>query len=83
MRRSLLTAVADYSTGFAIREVRERHAARSGQSELFQPYPRQLLADGAFPHLASMLDTNPPDQDDDNFERGPGWLLDGFAQELG
>jgi AcrR family transcriptional regulator len=78
----LLTAVADYSTGFAIREVRERDAARTGQSELLQPYLRQLVADGDFPHLAPMLDTGPLDPDDDNFERGLRWLLDGFAQEL-
>jgi AcrR family transcriptional regulator len=79
----LMTAVADYSTGFAVREVRERDAARTGQSELLQPYLRQLVAGGDYPHLAAMLDFGAPDSDDDNFERGLRWLLDGFAQELG
>ena len=79
----LMTAVADYSTGFAVREVRERDADRTGQGELLQPYLRQLVAGGDFPHLARMLDNGPPGQDDDNFERGLRWLLDGFAQELG
>jgi AcrR family transcriptional regulator len=78
----LMTAVADYGTGFAVREVRERDAARTGQSELLQPYLRQLVACGDYPHLAAMLDFGPPDSDD-NFERGLRWLLDGFAQELG
>jgi AcrR family transcriptional regulator len=79
----LMTAVADYSTGFAIREVRERDAARTGQSELLAPYLRQLVSGGDLPHLAAMLDSGPPGPDDDNFERGLRWLLDGFAQELG
>jgi hypothetical protein len=55
----LMTAVADYSTGFAIREAREREAARTGQSELLQPYLRQLADSGDFPHLAPMLDAAP------------------------
>jgi AcrR family transcriptional regulator len=79
----LMTAVTDYSTGFAIREIRERDAVRTGQSELLQPYLRQLVAGGGFPHLAPMLESGPPGPDDDNFERGLCWLLDGFAQELG
>jgi AcrR family transcriptional regulator len=79
----LMTAVADYSTGFAIREVREREAARTGQSELLQPYLRELVAGGDFRHLAQMLDAGPPGPDDDDFERGLRWLLDGFARELG
>lgn len=79
----LMTAVADYSTGVAVREVREREDARSGQSELLQPYLRRLAADGDFPHLATMLERGAPAPDDDNFERGLRWLLDGFARDLG
>jgi hypothetical protein len=30
-----------------------------------------------------MLDNGPPGQDDDSFERGLRWLLDGFAADLG
>jgi AcrR family transcriptional regulator len=76
----LLTAVADYSTGFAIREVREHTAARTGQAELLQPYLAELAAGGDYPHLAPMLRAGQPDTD--NFERGLRWLLDGFAREL-
>ena len=79
----LLTAVADYSTGVAVREVRERDAARTGQGELLLPYLRQLVAGGGFPHLARLRDNGPPGQEDDNFERGLRWLLDGFADDLG
>ena len=79
----ILTAVADYSTGVAVREVRERDAARTGQGDLLLPYLRQLVAGGGFPHLARMLDSAPPGQEDDDFERGLRWLLDGFAQDLG
>jgi hypothetical protein len=79
----LLTAVADYSTGVAVREVRERDAARTGQGELLLPYLQQLVAGGGFPHLARMLDNGTPGQEDDNFERGLRWLLDGFADDLG
>jgi hypothetical protein len=33
--------------------------------------------------VARMLDSGPPAEEDDNFERGLRWLLDGFADELG
>jgi hypothetical protein len=77
-----MTAVADYTTGFAVREAREREAARTGQTELLQPYLRQLVTGDDYPHLARMLASVPPDPADDNFERGLRWLLDGFAREL-
>jgi len=71
----LLTAVADYSTGFAVRE-----AAGSERTEALEPYLRRLIESGAYPHLAPLLDAAPAG--DDNFERGLTWLLDGFAREL-
>jgi AcrR family transcriptional regulator len=77
-KRRLLTAVADYSTGFAVRETRER----SGVDETLEPYLRTLLDDGGYPHLAPLM-AAPPDPGDDNFERGLAWILDGFARELG
>jgi AcrR family transcriptional regulator len=76
----LLTAVADYSTGFAVRESREHEQARTGQGRLLEPYLTQLVATGEYPHLARMLEAGRPE--DDNFERGLRWLLDGFAREL-
>jgi AcrR family transcriptional regulator len=79
-KRRLLTAVADYSTGFAVREARERAAARTGQGEALEPYVRRLIEGGDYPHLAPLLAA--PPGDDDNFERGLAWLLDGFAREL-
>jgi AcrR family transcriptional regulator len=79
----LMTAVADYSTGFAVREAREREAARTGQGELLQPYLRRLIEGGDYPHLAGMLAAGPPETTDgDDFERGLRWLLDGFARDL-
>jgi AcrR family transcriptional regulator len=78
----LMTAVADYSTGFAVREAREREAARTGQSEQLRPYLRKLASGGDFPHLAPMLDGGGPGPEDDNFERGLRWLLDGFARDV-
>jgi AcrR family transcriptional regulator len=76
----LLTAVGDYSTGFAVREAREREAARSGQSEALEPYLQRLVEGGDYLHLAPLLGAAPAG--DDNFERGLTWLLDGFAREL-
>jgi AcrR family transcriptional regulator len=75
-KRRLLTAVADYSTGVAVRE-----AAGNDESEALEPYLRGLIEGGGYPHLASLLGT-PPAPGDDTFERGLHWLLDGFAREL-
>jgi AcrR family transcriptional regulator len=76
----LLTAVADYSTGFAVREAREREATRSGQGEALEPYLQRLIDGGDYPNLAPLMGAAPAG--DDNFERGLSWLLDGFAREL-
>jgi AcrR family transcriptional regulator len=81
-KRRLLTAVADYSTGFAVREARERLEARQGRSEALEPYLRGLIEGGDYPHLAPLL-AAPPAPGDDTFERGLHWLLDGFARDLG
>ncbi|MBM2615758.1 TetR/AcrR family transcriptional regulator C-terminal domain-containing protein [Actinoplanes sp. LDG1-06] len=78
----LMTAVADYATGFAIREIRERDAAAAGETEEIQTYLRRLADGGNYPHLAALLDGGRPDPGDDNFERGLNWLMDGFAREL-
>jgi AcrR family transcriptional regulator len=76
----LLTAVADYSTGFAVREAREREATRSGQGKALEPYLQRLIEGGDYPNLAPLMGAAPTG--DDNFERGLSWLLDGFAREL-
>jgi AcrR family transcriptional regulator len=73
----LLTAVADYSTGFAVREA----AANGSSGPDLEPYLQRLIASGDYPHLAVLMAAAPAE--DDNFERGLTWLLDGFARELG
>ncbi|MFG1604577.1 TetR/AcrR family transcriptional regulator C-terminal domain-containing protein [Actinoplanes sp. NPDC049265] len=72
----LMAVVADYSTGFAIRERREIAAA--GDPEL-RPYLRKIVAEGDYPHLGPMLEREPAAGD--TFERGLRWLLNGFAQD--
>jgi AcrR family transcriptional regulator len=81
-KRRLLTAVTDYTTGFAVREAQEQDAARLGQDAALQPYLQRLADSGDFPNLALLLKHGGTNPDDDNFERGLGWLLDGFAAEL-
>jgi AcrR family transcriptional regulator len=69
----LMTAVSDYSTGFILREARERSTPHT-VLEL------QAARLGDFPRLAGMLAAADPDLDDGNFEQGLRWLLDGIAQ---
>ncbi|WP_051752297.1 TetR/AcrR family transcriptional regulator [Streptosporangium amethystogenes] len=82
-----LAAVEDYVTGFVIREANERERPRKDgwtQAErdaFMQPYLRDLLDSGEFPHLAPLLADGVPGADD-NFERGLRWLLDGIAADL-
>jgi AcrR family transcriptional regulator len=78
-KRRLITAVTDYLTGVAVREARERAAARSGEDRVVEPYLRDRAAGGEHPHLAALLAEDPP-AEDDSFEGGLRWLLDGFTR---
>ncbi|MEU4836305.1 TetR/AcrR family transcriptional regulator C-terminal domain-containing protein [Streptosporangium sp. NPDC023615] len=77
-RHRVLAAVEDYVTGFIIRQTIEKDRPR----ETFtQPYLRELVDGGEFPHLAPLIAGDGPDVED-NFERGLRWLLDGVAAGL-
>jgi AcrR family transcriptional regulator len=76
LKWKLVAAVSDYTTGFVVREAREQ--ADRGATEV-QNYLRQVVAGGDFPHLARMLASGPPKMEDDNFEQGLVWLMDGLV----
>jgi AcrR family transcriptional regulator len=76
LKWKLVAAVSDYTTGFVVREARE-HAHR-GVAEI-QNYLRQVVAGGDFPHLARMLASGPSKMEDNNFEQGLVWLMDGLV----
>jgi AcrR family transcriptional regulator len=77
LKYKLIAAVSDYTTGFVVREARER-AQRAATDEL-DAYLRQVAADGEFPHVSKMLSAGPPTMEDNNFEQGLVWLMDGLA----
>jgi AcrR family transcriptional regulator len=87
-RWRLVTAVGDYTTGFVIREATLPEAAASDPeaeriTAVFdQPYLQRQLASGDLPNLAAMLDGGPPPVEDNNFEQGLRWILDGMEAQL-
>ena len=76
LKYKLIAAVSDYTTGFVIREARER--AQREVAEI-DAYLQQVAASGEFPHLAKMLGSGPPTMEDNNFEQGLVWILDGLG----
>jgi AcrR family transcriptional regulator len=76
LKYKLIAAVSDYTTGFVVREARERAQQETAEIDA---YLRQVAASGEFPHLAKMLGAGPPRMEDNNFEQGLVWLLDGLA----
>jgi len=76
LKYKLIAAVSDYTTGFVVRETRER-----AQREVAEvgAYLRQVAASGEFPHVATMLAAGPPTMEDNNFEQGLVWLMDGVG----
>ena len=75
LKYKLIAAVSDYTTGFVVREARERDQRASAETEA---YLRQAVAGGDLPHVAKMLGAGPPDMEDNNFEQGLVWLMDGL-----
>jgi AcrR family transcriptional regulator len=71
----LIAAISDYMTGFVIRETRER--AQREVAEI-DAYLQQVAASGEFPHVTKMMGTGPPTMEDNNFEQGLVWLMDGL-----
>ncbi|MFG1942458.1 TetR/AcrR family transcriptional regulator C-terminal domain-containing protein [Nonomuraea sp. NPDC048826] len=83
----VLAAVADYVTGFVIREAAERAAPRrdgvsdAERAALAEPYLRELVGRGEFPRLAPLIEAGTPGAGD-SFERGLRWVLDGIEGDL-
>lgn len=83
----ILATVDDYSLGYIIRESLERAAPRTmGVNEaeraaIAEPYMRELVASGAFPRLAPLIEGGVAGADD-TYERGLNWLLDGIEGDL-
>jgi hypothetical protein len=47
--------------------------------EAMEPYWREMIATGEFPRLAKMADTEWDFLNEERFELGLGWILDGIA----
>ncbi|MBX6766378.1 MAG: TetR/AcrR family transcriptional regulator C-terminal domain-containing protein [Actinomadura rubrobrunea] len=74
----IVTAVDHYMTGYVIRErlVSDQRADHLGES-----YVQKMIEEGDFPHLRRALRESVPQQE--SFEDGLRWLLDGIEQEFG
>ncbi|MCK2217876.1 TetR/AcrR family transcriptional regulator [Actinomadura sp. ATCC 31491] len=83
----VLAAYTDYMTGFLVREAQERGAPRhegvsdAERAALAEPYVRELIGEGALPHLAPLLEQGVAGAGD-TFEQGLRWLFDGIEREL-
>jgi AcrR family transcriptional regulator len=75
----IVTAVDHYMTGYCIRE---RMVREHGEEQaLTEPYMREMLATGRFPYLQRAFDEGVQEQE--SFEQGLTWLLDGVERECG
>lgn len=83
----ILAAVTDYCAGYHTRDLSERRAPQQGgfteadRTAMLRPYFQRMADSGEFPNLAPLL-TEGLSGDDDNFEHGLRWLLDGIAAEF-
>jgi AcrR family transcriptional regulator len=81
----VLAAVDDYVLGHTMRQVNLRAGLnREGMDAeewraAIEPYWRDMIATGEFPRLGRVADSQWELLDDDRFELGLGWLLDGIA----
>jgi AcrR family transcriptional regulator len=75
----IISAVDHYMLGYVIQEIIQLR--RGDDRELLAPYLTDIAASGDYPHLEPMLKTGLPDEQ--NFERGLAWLLDGIERDLG
>ncbi|WP_344949271.1 TetR/AcrR family transcriptional regulator [Actinomadura miaoliensis] len=74
----IVTAVDHYMTGYVVRErmLRDHQPVHLGE-----PYVQQMIAEGDFPHLRRAMREGVPQQE--SFEEGLRWLLDGIERALG
>jgi AcrR family transcriptional regulator len=83
---AIVVAVDDYTIGFTVREaaVEDPGNRAAGIAEAMQePHMRALLESGEFPLLSDFIAGGQDLQVEDRFELGLGWLLDGFAAQIG
>ncbi|XVQ10441.1 TetR/AcrR family transcriptional regulator [Spirillospora sp. CA-255316] len=75
----IVMAVDHYMTGYFVRErmLRESGGERRGDD----PYMRDMLATGRFPRLERAFNEGAEEQE--SFEQGLAWLLDGIEREYG
>jgi AcrR family transcriptional regulator len=81
----VLAAVDDYTLGHTMRQVAmQASLGRDGVDQdewrrAMEPYWREMLATGEFPRLARVADNQWELHNDERFELGLQWLLDGIA----
>jgi AcrR family transcriptional regulator len=81
----VLGAVDDYTLGHTMRQVGQEAAlGREGIDadewrEAMEPYWREMIATGEFPRLAAIADTEWDLLNEERFELGLQWILDGIA----
>jgi tetracycline repressor-like protein len=81
----VLAAVDDYALGHVMRQVAQETAVeRDGLDgdewrQVMEPYWRDMLATGEFPRFAELADVEWEFANEDRFELGLAWMLDGIA----
>jgi AcrR family transcriptional regulator len=81
----VLAAVDDYTLGHTMRQVAMQaglHREGVDQDEwrkAMEPYWREMLATGEFPRLARVAENQWELDNEERFELGLGWVLDGIA----
>jgi len=81
----VLAAVDDYTLGHVMRQVGMQSGLRregidaDEWREAMEPYWRAMIATGEFPRLAKVADTEWEFLNEERFELGLGWILDGIA----
>jgi AcrR family transcriptional regulator len=85
----VLGAVDDYVLGHAMRLLGQEAAlGREGIDadewrEAMEPYWREMIATGEFPRMSSLVDVEWDFHNEERFELGLGWILDGIAARYG
>jgi AcrR family transcriptional regulator len=83
---TIVAAVDDFTVGYALRErfgLPPEERARGLFEAFREPHLRELLDSGDFPLVRGFIERGDSLPDDDRFEQGLEWLLDGFAARLG
>jgi AcrR family transcriptional regulator len=86
---AVISAVDDYTIGYVFGELSMAEAQRrsgltpAGWRKAMEPYVEEMLATGDFPHMSRFMDDAFDFLEDDRFDIGLEWLLDGIAAGLG